>query len=106
MIITGILMKLENNILELIKKHISFFEPFKCVYLFGSATNPDLVHNDIDLLVIYEKYSQEIENALKKISNELQKVTDLPIDLTVLSVEEEKDIAFLEKIAPNYLKIK
>lgn len=52
------------------------------------------------------KYSQEIENALKKISNELQKVTDLPIDLTVLSVEEEKDIAFLEKIAPNYLKIK
>ena len=64
------------------------------------------LHNDIDLLVIYEKYSQEIENALKKISNELQKVTDLPIDLTVLSVEEEKDIAFLEKIAPNYLKIK
>ena len=56
--------------------------------------------------IIYEKYSQEIENALKKISNELQKVTDLPIDLTVLSVEEEKDIAFLEKIAPNYLKIK
>lgn len=53
MIFTGILMKLENNILELIKKHISFFEPFKCVYLFGSATNPDLVHNDIDLLVIY-----------------------------------------------------
>lgn len=48
-------MKLENNILELIKKHISFFEPFKCVYLFGSATNPDLVHNDIDLLVIYLK---------------------------------------------------
>lgn len=49
-------MKLENNILELIKKHISFFEPFKCVYLFGSATNPDLVHNDIDLLVILRKF--------------------------------------------------
>lgn len=59
-------MKLENNILELIKKHISFFEPFKCVYLFGSATNPDLVHNDIDLLVISIKILTRNRKCIKK----------------------------------------
>ena len=39
------------------------------------------------------------------ILDELEKASGLPIDLTVLSVEE-KDTTFLEKIKPYYLKIK
>ena len=40
------------------------------------------------------------------ILDELEKASGLPVDLTVLSVEEEKDTTFLEKIKPYYLKIK
>ena len=45
-------------------------------------------------------------NASLEASTVLQKETGLPIDLTMLSVEEEKDTEFLKKIAPHYLKIK
>ena len=105
MIFTDILMKSKNNILELIKEQISLFDPFESAYLFGSAINPNLIHHDIDILIIYTKYSQEIENSLQQVSDKLGETIDFPIDLTALSVQEEQDPAFLEKIQ-YYLKIK
>jgi predicted nucleotidyltransferase len=99
-------MRSKNSILELLKEHISIFDPFKHVYLFGSVIDPNIAHNDIDILIIYVKYSDEIENTLQVISNELEKASGLPIDLTALSIEEERDIAFLERIKPHYIKIK
>lgn len=98
-------MKSKNNILELIKEQISLFDPFESAYLFGSAINPNLIHHDIDILIIYIKYSQEIENSLQQVSDKLGETIDFPIDLTALSVQEEQDTAFLEKIQ-YYLKIK
>ena len=105
MIFTDILMKSKNNILELIKEQISLFDPFESAYLFGSAINPNLIHHDIDILIIYTKYTQEIENSLQQLSDKLGETIDFPIDLTALSVQEEQDTAFLEKIQ-YYLKIK
>lgn len=105
MIFTDISMKSKNNILELIKEQISLFDPFESAYLFGSAINPNLIHHDIDILIIYTKYSQEIEKSLQQVSDKLRETIDFPIDLTALSVQEEQDTAFLEKIQ-YYLKIK
>ena len=85
---------------------MSLFDSFECVYLFGSALRPGGSFNDIDILVIYKEYSSKIGNDLKLISDELEKATDCPIDLTALSIEEEKDTAFLEKIKPSYVKLK
>ncbi|QAT43641.1 hypothetical protein [Aminipila luticellarii] len=68
--------------------------------------HPSIAHNDIDILIIYGKYSDEIENTLQVISDELEKASGLLVDLTALSIEEERDIAFLEKIKPHYIKIK
>ena len=101
-----IFIELKNNILKLIQEQISLFDPFESVYLFGSAINPNRIHHDIDILVIYTIYSQEIENSLQKVSDKLGEIIDLPIDLTALSVQEEQDTAFLKKIEPHYLKIK
>lgn len=101
-----IFMELKNNVLEIIKEQISLFDPFESVYLFGSAINPNLIYHDIDILIIYTKYSQEIEDSLQKVSDKFGEIIDLPIDLTALSVQEEQDTAFLEKIEPHYLKIK
>ena len=99
-------MKSKNSILGLIKERLALFDPFKYVYLFGSAIDPNIAHNDIDILIIYAKYSDEIENTLQVISDELEKSSGLLVDLTVLSIEEERDIAFLERIKPHYIKIK
>lgn len=102
----SISMNLNNNIPELIRMYMPLFVSFKYVYLFGSALNSDIPHNDIDILVIYTEYSSKISNDLRAISDALAKVCELPIDLTALSVEEEKDTAFLEKIEPNCLRLK
>lgn len=100
------LTNLGKNISRLVSEHIDLFDSFEYVYLFGSVLKSDKVYNDIDILAIYIKYSNRINNNVLMIADELEKASGLPVDLTVLSIEEEKDTAFLEKIKPHYLRIK
>ena len=102
----NILDKSNKLIIMKIEAHLELFEYFEHVYLFGSVLNLDDRYNDIDILVIYKKYSIEIGWQLKKITNELHKICRSTIDLTALSIEEEKDVAFLKRLNSNYLKIK
>lgn len=99
-------MELKNRILKFSKDYITLFQVFKHVYLFGSALNSCNCQNDVDMLIIYDKYSREIEKTLKIIRNELEKSIELPIDLTVLSSQEEQETEFLEKIKHRCMKIK
>lgn len=100
------LTNLDKDIPKLIREHIVLFHSFEYVYLFGSVLKSEKVYNDIDILAVYIKYSNRINNDILTISDELEKVSGFPVDLTVLSVEEEKDTAFLEQIKPHYLRIK
>ena len=100
------LTNLDKDIPKLVSEHIDLFDSFENVYLFGSILKPEMVHNDVDILAIYLNYSNRINNDILMILDELEKASGLPVDLTVLSVEEEKDTTFLEKIKPYYLKIK
>lgn len=102
----NLLTKLSKDISELIREHITLFDSFDHVYLFGSALDPSISHNDIDILIIYTEYSVKIGNNLKLISDELGKASGLLIDITALSIEEEKDTAFLERIKPRCMKLK
>lgn len=99
-------MSSKNKILEILKNYIELFDFFENVYLFGSAINSDLIPNDVDVLLVYNEYSDEIVNILKEISSRLEKIIGLPVDFTVLSVKEEHDLKFLKKIELQYLKIK
>ncbi len=96
----------KNNILNNIKKNISLFNNFENVYLFGSILCKNKVSNDIDILLIYSKYSNDLINNLNYINSILTDICKLPIDFTVLSIDEEKDINFLEKLNSNYIKLK
>ena len=100
------LTNLDRDIPKLVSEHIDLFDSFENVYLFGSILKPEMVLNDVDILAIYLNYSNRINNDILMILDELEKASGLPVDLTVLSVEEEKDTTFLEKIKPYYLKIK
>lgn len=100
------LIKSNKMIVAQIREHIELFDSFEQVYLFGSALNFSTTYNDIDILIIYKEYSSEIGKQLKAIAEELGKACGAFIDLTALSVEEEKDIAFLKKLKSHYLQMK
>lgn len=104
-----ILMKssrLNNEIIELVRKHITPFESFKHVFLFGSALELNAVNNDIDILIIYKEFSNKFDNDLTLFSNELKKEIGMFVDITSLSVEEERETKFLDRIKFHCLKLK
>ena len=98
--------KLRNNIKEVIKQHIELFDDFDHIYLFGSILDENKTPNDIDLLLIYSIYSLKILNDLNTIRFVLENEIKLPLDLTVISVEEEKEMRFLDKLNFKHLKLK
>ena len=108
MIIINILMNSNatDNISHLINHRITLFNSFENIYLFGSILSIEKIPNDIDILLIYSEYSSKIINDLNIICSVFANLSDLPIDLTVLSVEEEKDTKFLRRLNSKYLKLK
>lgn len=93
-----------NNILIVVKKHLSLFKSFDEVYLFGSSLKNNF-SNDIDLLLVYSVDKNSIVKDLDKISSVLFDYFQKPIDITVLSRDELIDCGFLEKIK-TYTRIK
>lgn len=94
------------NVIDLINQYIEIFNSFDNIYLYGSILDTSKTPNDVDILLIYSKYSNNLINDLNTISYILKKMNNLPIDLTVLSVEEEKDTNFLERLKSKYIKLK
>ena len=95
-----------NDIVTLICKNIALFDLFDGVYLFGSVLDSTKIPNDVDVLLIYSAYSDAIIEEAKRISHSLESLIGLVIDLTVLSIEEERDTQFLDKISLQYMKLK
>lgn len=98
--------KSSKSIIIQLEESVDLFKYFEHVYLFGSVLELNNRYNDVDILLIYRKYSTEIERELKKINNKLEKECESAIDLTVLDCEEEKEVQFLKRLRTKYLKIK
>lgn len=94
-----------DNICYFIKKYINLFNAFDNVYLFGSILNKK-EPSDIDILLIYSAYSSGILTHINTIYTAFESLTELPLDLTVLSVNEEQDTRFLEKLNSKFIKLK
>lgn len=95
-----------NKIVSAISKHINMFELFTEVYIFGSVITNSKFPNDIDLLLVYDKYSNKIQYEKDNIYLSLEKLFNLHIDLTILSEEELKQTGFLEKVGFVYERLK
>jgi len=93
------------NIKDLILQHQSIFCFFNKVYLFGSSLDNKKYLNDIDLLLVYEKYSEQLVKERKNITSKLEKIFTLHIDLTILSETELKETNFLERLNSPYKRI-
>lgn len=95
-----------DSTLKLLRQYITLFDSFDEMYLFGSILNNNITPNDIDILLIYSKKTRTIVNEINTICLILERVSGLPIDLTVLSMKEEAEINFLERIKGLYVKVK
>ena len=103
----GTLTDLDNNrIVMAIRENIALFDLFDEVYLFGSVLDGTKTPNDVDVLLIYSKYSDVMIEETQKISNLLERLIGLAVDLTVLSTEEERDTQFLGRISQQCMKLK
>lgn len=94
-----------NLTIDTLIKNIQLFQLFTQVYLFGSVVQNKEFPNDIDLLLVYGKYSDEIQSEKDYICSILEKKLYLSVDLTILSDEELLETKFLEKIG-NYERLK
>ena len=92
--------------INLIKKNIEQFCIFEKVYVFGSILRKDKYSNDIDILLLYSKFSSDILKNINIIKEFIEQKTCYPVDITTLSFEEEKDIGFIAKLDKKYVCIK
>ncbi len=103
----GTLTDLDNNrVVTAIRENVTLFDLFDEVYLFGSVLDGTKTPNDVDILLIYSVYSDAIIEEAKRISHSLESLIGSAIDLTVLSIEEERDTRFLDKISLQCMKLK
>lgn len=93
-------------VVEKILYHIELFKSFKNVYLFGSILNENRSPNDIDLLLVYKDFSNQLLIDLDKIVTFFDQSYKLSFDLTVLSEREEEELGFIIRLTSNYLRLK
>lgn len=74
------------------------------VYLFGSFLYKEFP-NDIDILVVYDDSECDINTQLDMLSTQIETVSNLPVDMTALSKGEMKEISFLNRVYPRYIRV-
>ncbi len=99
---------LKNNmkkVEETLLKNRKIFVFFDEVYLFGSSICNHKESNDIDLLLVYKTYSDEVIYNKNTIISYLNRIFKNPIDITILSKNELWETQFLKKLNKGYRKI-
>ena len=94
-----------KKINEFVNLNRDIFFIFSNVYIFGSIIKNKKYPHDVDLLLIYNNFSDNIINNSNIISSKLQQELNMYVDLTLLNYDELKQTDFLKKIR-KYIKIK
>ena len=88
---------MHQSIVNIVKEHLFLLKDIEHAYLFGSVLDANKKPNDIDVLIIYSDYTDKIRKQLQEFAKALKSDSGLPVDLTVLSYEEEKEVQFLKR---------
>lgn len=99
-------LSMKDSLIQKIVYHIDLFESFKSIYLFGSILDKEKNPNDIDLLLIYTEFSDDILTEVDKIRSTFKELYAYYIDLTVLSETETEESNFIIRLNLKYLKLK
>ena len=95
-----------NIVTKFIESHEGLFERFVNIYIFGSILDKNRISKDVDILLVYEKYSSKVQDDLTVIQTLLEKELEMFVDFTVLSIEEEKEVSFIDRLKNSYQKLK
>ena len=95
----------DNVIIELLLSNMNLFHAFDQIYLFGSALTTGNKPNDIDLLLVYKEYNEDLVKDMLFACSYFEEKNQITIDLTALSVNEMLETAFIEKIS-KYKRLK
>ena len=93
-----------NELIKAIRCNLAFLSVIKQIYIFGSVLDSNRIPNDIDILLIYDEYTDDVKYASKHIKNVLESEFDIPMDLVLLSTQEEKEVKFLSRI--HWIRLK
>ncbi|MGN1381704.1 MAG: nucleotidyltransferase domain-containing protein [Eubacterium sp.] len=94
------------KVMDVIKYNAFLFNAFEYAYLFGSTLKGIEKINDIDILLIYKEFSEDIVTKTCAIRDLLEHVTGISADITALSELELEETQFLRELNGIYLKIK
>ena len=89
---------MRDKVVNAIQRRFSLLGIFKHIYLFGSVLDVNKYPNDIDILLIYNVYTDDVRQKANHIKKLLEDEFEIPVDLTLLSVNEEKEVDFLSRI--------
>ena len=79
---------------------------FSEVIIFGSVVKKNKIPNDIDLLLVYDEYCNDMLMEKEKINQIFFEYFTLYVDITILSKVELEETKFLKKLKSNYIRIK
>lgn len=88
-------MNLKEKIIECCKPTLEGIE----IFLFGSILYTNEENNDIDIAIIYDRNIINIETAInirKAVHETISKITDLTVDILLLSQEENDEVQFIK----------
>lgn len=94
--------KIVNGVLDFYNLNQDLFKSFKRIYLFGSILSGNSFINDIDLLLVYSSFKNELLVDINLIIEQTNHWFDIPVDITALSVTELYQTAFLSRIKKYY----
>ena len=89
---------MHNEVIEVIRRNLHSLSAIKHLYVFGSVLESNSIPNDIDILLIYDEYTDAVKDSSNRLKNILETEFELPVDLTVLSDNEEKEVGFLDRV--------
>ena len=101
-------MSTEYHKLEIVRllEKTDLLNLFDSAYVFGSIVKCEGIPHDIDILLIYSIFSCDIHNQIDEIAKYIEERMLYPVDITALSIEEEKEVRFIDNLDNQYVRIK
>ncbi|MCD2492966.1 nucleotidyltransferase domain-containing protein [Lacrimispora sp. NSJ-141] len=97
-------LEIINTVKKIINENQHLADKFNEVYVFGSILKNVYYPNDLDLLFIYRVFEDKLLDYRQALVDLIEAEIGIPVDVTMLSIEEKEETKFLDLIK-KYIRI-